>query len=283
MSITFQLANFPLLNQNSEDPAHEYPDVNAGMDCVPTSIAAALTWFTGQQFYGDQLIDQNPTYGSSYHGGTAAFAYVSQVAASGVRLYPVNGAADALVADLHALVHQNQPCLITIPGQWNSPATSGANPGPVTHVCVVCGDGPGEIRAMNPWGGFMMDVTDSWLVNKLCYGQIWPMEKTVKPTGPFYLVKPGYNGVPTSGDALAGALGLTWQDLVAIKDPNGPADNSHLAGYDPSGPYLYRASDGYSEAVWVPGWLPPPAPTPVPANDPKAEAVKTALKDWLAS
>jgi hypothetical protein len=63
MAITFELPDFPCLNQNHE-PSNPYPDVNAGMDCVPTSIAAALTWFTGTQYYFDELIDA--VYPSGY-------------------------------------------------------------------------------------------------------------------------------------------------------------------------------------------------------------------------
>ncbi len=179
-TITFHLAQFPTLSQLHE-PANPYPDVNADMDCVPTSIAAALTWFTGTKYYGDEVIDQ--VYGSGYTGGTAASAYTSYCAARGVTLYPVNGTPPELVTALHTYVRENRPCLVTVPGQWNNPATSGAHPGDVTHVMVVCGEGAGVIQVMNPWTGAFEVYTDSWFQLKLCYGQIWPMEGNVIPTG----------------------------------------------------------------------------------------------------
>ena len=144
------------------------------MDRVPTSIAAALTWFTGQHYYGDEVIDQ--VYGSGYTGGTAGMAYEAYCKARGVSLFPVNGTAAELVPEIHAYLHQNCPVLVTVPGQWNNPATSGAHPGDVTHVMVVCGDGPGLIQVMNPWTGVFETYSDSWFQVKLCYGQIWPME-----------------------------------------------------------------------------------------------------------
>lgn len=99
--------------------------------------------------------------------------------------------------------------------------------------------------------------------------------------GPFIQVSPGYNGVETVGDQIAAHFGVTWNDLCLISDPANGVDNSPLKAYDPTGPYLYRASDGFSEKVWVPGY---PAMTNPPAAppDPKALAAHDALKAWLA-
>lgn len=102
--------------------------------------------------------------------------------------------------------------------------------------------------------------------------------------GPFIQVSPGYNGVETSGNAIAAHFGVTWNDICLISDPANNVDNSHLKAYDPNGPYLFRASDGYSEKLWVPGYSAltnPPAP-PAPPPDPKAVAAHDALKAWLA-
>ena len=275
MSIDFHLANFPQLNQNKEDPGHQYPDVNAGMDCVPTSIAAALTWFTGTQYYGDELIDA--VYGSSYTGGTAAANYENYCAQRGVSLFPVDGSPQQLVQAIHSQLHQNRPVLVTVPGHWNDPATSGANPGNVTHVMVVCGDGPGSIQVMNPWNGQFEEYSDSWFAVKLCYGQIWPMEgAALIPKGPFYSVTAGQNGVPTSLNGVAAAMGLSVADLLAI-----PGQNPELQKYDPSGPYLVGPGT-YAVSFLLPGFPAPAASAPAPTNDPKADAAKAALKAWLA-
>ena len=263
-SIIFELPNFPQLNQLHE-PSNPYPDANASMDCVPTSIAAALTWFhqstDGQKFYGDELIDENPDYGPKYTGGTAAANYEGQCLAAGVKLSSIDGTPAQLVALLHTLVHEQNPILVTIPGQWNSSDTSGANPGAVTHVCCVYGDGPGMIRMMNPWiAPTPHDVTDDWLTVKLCYGQVWPMGGIgLIPKGPFYQVTAGQNGVPTSGNAVAAAMGLSWQDVLSI-----PGQNPSLKNYDPTGPYLVGSPSDptYGVTFLLPGFALAPASVP---------------------
>ena len=272
MSISFHLSNFPTLNQNHEDTAGLYPNINADMDCVPTSIAAALTWFTGQQYYGDEIIDA--VYGSGYTGGTAAVQYVNYCAPRGVKLFPVNGTPDELVTAIHTWVHEGCPVLVTVPGQWNNPATSGANPGAVTHVMVVCGDGPASIQVMNPWTGNFEEYSDAWFHVKLCYGQIWPMEDTAMiPHGPFYKALGGQNGVPAEGNAIAAALGLTWQDVLSI-----PGQNPDLGKYDPNGPYLGGTANDPSYGVWMllPGFPPPADTSALQAELAKAQSDLTA-------
>ena len=211
MSISFHLANFPLLCQLHEDPGHQYPDINADMDCVPTSIAAALTWFTGQQYYGDEIIDS--VYGSGYQGGTAAVQYQTYCTARGVKLFPVNGTPAELVTAIHTYLHENSPVLVTVPGHWNDPATSGTNPGAVTHVMVVCGDGPASLQVMNPWTGAFEEYSDSWFHVKLCYGQIWPMEKKMGVSWSddgVSLTAP--NGVKVTGALRAYIVENQWDD-----------------------------------------------------------------------
>lgn len=225
--IDFQLANFPQLDQLHDQTTDGYPAENADMDCVPTSIAAALEWLTGRTFDGDGVLDAVPAYGEGYTGGTSASAFVDYCAQQGVKLSSIDGTPAQLVAMLHTLVHQGQPALVTIPGQWNNPATSGANPGPVTHVCCVCGDGPGEIRMMNPWGGFWHDAVDAWLENKLCYGQIWPMERIIM--APKSLVWYTFGQAPLIGKGLADVAA----DLdISVGELKSIPQNSSFANYD---------------------------------------------------
>lgn len=296
MSIDFNLANFPCLNQNHE-PSNPYPDVNAGMDCVPTSIAAALTWFTGTQYYGDEIIDQVGVYGPAYQGGTAAVNFESYCAARGVSLFPVDGSPSQLVAAIHSQLHLNRPVLVTVPGQWNNPATSGQNPGDVTHVMVVCGDGPGSIQVMNPWTGAFEEYADSWFEVKLCYGQIWPMEGNVIPTGwsddGKILTAP--NGVQLNTGFRNVVLTHVWDPSNVPQAPEHEADPVSPAHPDRGNgtrvDFLYD-SWGWSrsQGVEFPIALAKemallkaqPAPTPAPATDAKAAAAKAALQAWLA-
>jgi hypothetical protein len=299
VSIDFHLANFPQLNQNHEDPGHQYPDVNAGMDCVPTSIAAALTWFTGAQYYGDELIDA--VYGSTYTGGTAAANYEDYCAKLGVALFPMDGSPQQLVQAIHSQLHQNRPVLVTVPGHWNDPATSGANPGSVTHVMVVCGDGPGSIQVMNPWNGQFEEYSDNWFAVKLCYGQIWPMEKK-------NMVPDGWTDDGTVLTASNGVKIATGFRSFILKQPywygenvpNGPEHEADpVSIVEPDIGNGTRIDFVYCSLIWsrtqqIVKFAPLPAelaalqaqqaptPAPAPTSDPKADAAKAALKTWLA-
>ena len=300
MSINFHLDNFPTLCQNNEDHGHQYPDVNAGMDCVPTSIAAALTWFTGAQYYGDELIDQVSVYGPTYTGGTAAANFEDYCAQRGVSLFPMDGSPPQLVVAIHSELHQNRPVLVTVPGQWNNPKTSGQNPGDVTHVMVVCGDGPGSIQVMNPWNGAFEEYSDSWFELKLCYGQIWPMEKKS-------MVPDGWTDDGTTLTAPNGVKINTGFREFIMKQPYWYGENQPLAPEHEADPVSSvtpefngtRIDFKYCSLVWrrSPDVIvfadlnaeiaalkaqPAPIPTPPPTNDQKAAAAKAALQAWLA-
>jgi hypothetical protein len=300
VSIDFHLANFPTLNQNHE-PANPYPDVNSGMDCVPTSIAAALTWFTGTPYYGDEIIDQVSIYGPTYQGGTAAVNFESYCAQRGVSLFPVDGSPAQLVAAIHSQLHQYRPVLVTVPGQWNNPATSGQNPGDVTHVMVVCGDGPGSIQVMNPWTGAFEEYSDSWFEVKLCYGQIWPMEAT-------HMVPAGWNDDPTN-EILTAPNGqqvrygfrkkiLSMPDFDPANVPfgpeyaqdnvdgKGPGSRQDFAqwsfGYTTANQHIFYCAVGTELQAANAQIAALKAGSPTPATDTKAAAAKAALQAWLA-
>lgn len=97
---------------------------------------------------------------------------------------------------------------------------------------------------------------------------------SVVPDGPFYTVTAGKNGVPAVGNQVANALGITWQDLIAIPG------NEHLQPYDPTGPYLIgQNGDGnpnYGVSFLVPGWQ----PTPVQTID--TAGIKTLLNEAIS-
>lgn len=97
---------------------------------------------------------------------------------------------------------------------------------------------------------------------------------SMTPKGPFYQVTAGQNGVPSSGNAIAEAMGLTWPDILAI-----PGQPANLKDYDPTGPFLVGPGT-YGVSFLLPGFPAPVAPAPGP--DPKATALRQALKDFLA-
>jgi len=176
MSITTTLPGLPLINQLHEPTADKQVDEDARWNCVPASIAAALTYLLKpRQYYGDQLKDA--VYGQGYTGAQAPSHYVAYLASLGVALAPYSGSPAALVAHIHAELQAGHPCLITIPSLWGTPV-SGQRPGFTTHVCCAAGWGPGWIRCMNPWTSpAWHDGTDAYWAARLCYGTVWSMSR----------------------------------------------------------------------------------------------------------
>src|SRR5690348_15938343 len=175
MAITYTIPGALRMNQLTEAS-------NAQDDCVFVSCAALANWRSGDHPHltGSQIkaLDSDD-YGPTYTGFASAARLVDTLARLGVKLAAVNAATQQrLVDQLHwQIEHYHQPCLITMPSQWNSaPLAAGWNPRAYrgySHVGVMCGSGPGMLRCMNPWGGFWQDQSDAWWAQRLLYGEIW--------------------------------------------------------------------------------------------------------------
>ena len=171
-SITFTIPGVQLLNQLVESS-------NPRDDCVFTSCAALVNALTGSHYTGSQIKAMDNNYGPSYVGFASAANLVDTLAKLGVKLARVPQPTQRLLLDeLHwQISHYHQPCLVTMPSQWNSaPLASGWNPRAYrgySHVGLACGVGSGMLRVMNPWGGFWQDQSDAWWSQRLLEGEIW--------------------------------------------------------------------------------------------------------------
>lgn len=85
----------------------------------------------------------------------------------------------------------------------------------------------------------------------VCDSNLWLGGGTMVPTGPFYKVTAGQNGVPAVPNAIAAAMGLSWPDILAI-----PGQNPALAGYDPTLPGL-AGPGSFGQWLLLPGFPPP--------------------------
>lgn len=159
-----ELANFPFKNQKTES------DVNALYDCVPDALAAMLQYVTGQTFTGTEIKDA--VYGANYQGGTDPARYVDYCTQHEVTFSPTNGSNTELVAAAHQFIEQGLPVLLTEVDPYLNP-----NPTGITHVCVWYKESPGELVAMDPFGGVAVTRTDAeWANTWLRDGQIWTMK-----------------------------------------------------------------------------------------------------------
>lgn len=175
MTITYTIPGATLLDQLNEGTMDGQIDENANDNCVAASLAEALHILTGRTFDGDELKDA--VYGQGYVGTQSAARYVSYCANQGVSLTAYSALQAGLVVAIHEQVSAGHPVLVTMPSQWGTAPADPVHPSGSTHVGVAVGVGPGAIRVMNPWHGFWQDQSDDWWAARLCYGQVWPMQK----------------------------------------------------------------------------------------------------------
>lgn len=177
------LINVPLRDQLDEKTTDGRPDENARANCVPASLAAALSALTGHPYYGDELKDA--TYGQAYTGATDPAHYIAYLAAQGVRMWEVRGATgDALVATVRAELALDHPVYGAIPSQWGSTTAADiATHGGPTHAIMFCDANPaaGTLTAMNPWPldgqhAFYQTMPAVWWASRLVYGHVFPLE-----------------------------------------------------------------------------------------------------------
>lgn|SRR5690242_1848819 len=220
MAITYTIPGALRMNQLTEAS-------NAQDDCVFVSCAALANWRSGDHPHltGSQIkaLDSDD-YGPTYTGFASAARLVDTLARLGVKLAAVNAATQQrLVDQLHwQIEHYHQPCLITMPSQWNSaPLAAGWNPRAYrgySHVGVMCGSGPGMLRCMNPWGGFWQDQSDAWWAQRLLEGQIWVATRIGMPTSPKAAPAPSQSQVGTSSATSQPTVLSEYQQILALRD-----------------------------------------------------------------
>src|SRR5258708_4524427 len=139
IDITYTLPGFPPGNQRTETTSDGQPPEDGDRDCVPRSIASALTFLTGTPYNGDEV--HEAVYGQGYLGMQDVVRYGDYLAAHGVWLSLVQDAPAALISRAHMEIAAGHPCLLTIPSQWGIPVRL-QPAGYTTHVVALCGTGP---------------------------------------------------------------------------------------------------------------------------------------------
>jgi len=157
------LPDFPLKGQLLDTT-----EVNRFWDCVPTSIAAALQFLTGQDFDGGQIKDL--IYGPAYIGGTAARDYVDYCARFRVKLFAVNGGGQALVNEACGQIAKGNPVLFTEPDPYDNPQL-------YSHVIVACGFDAQNVCCMDPYIQQIVSKSRQEWAAILEFGQVWPLAR----------------------------------------------------------------------------------------------------------
>lgn len=150
----------PLLNQLREALPNQQ-DM-----CVPTALAAAVSYKTGRHVTGSDLQSQCvPPYGPAYRGFEDAANYVGLLSSLyGLRLVEAPLSLQTIRASLAA----GNPVLLTIPSDWldNPPHAD------TTHVVCANGDDGASITAMNPWNGVWLTESYAWWASRI-RGVLW--------------------------------------------------------------------------------------------------------------
>jgi hypothetical protein len=192
------------VDQLHEATADGHLSENARMNCVPTSVAAAMSWLLDRHFDGDQL--KHAVYGEHYLGLTSPNRYVTFARSQGVLLRRITADSQrGLVDRLKDLLNRGVPTLVTMPAAWQKAPADPLHPQATTHVSVAVGLGPqGQIRVMNPWGGFWQEGDDDYWAARLCYGELWTLERLDQAgASPQIVAAPALTGASRAGAAGA--------------------------------------------------------------------------------
>lgn len=171
------LKNFPNMDQKTTTLADGTLDPNHDFDCVPTSIADCLSWYTGRPFSGGAI--KEAVYGRNYVGGTIAAMYINYCAAQNVRLFNVQGDGPTLVKAVRENLAKGMPTLITEPDPYVAASLGWS------HVLVAYAadeDAPGTITMRDPYGMHDAVHTDATWASLFEFGEVWPLAPIVQPT-----------------------------------------------------------------------------------------------------
>jgi len=168
------LQNFPFKNQLDEPLLDGIPNINALENCFPTSLAAGMHYLLQKEYTGEEI--EHAVYGRDYRGGTAAISYVPWASDQGVKLHAISSADTRyLVQQCHVHLALGHPVICTISSSYAPPADPGA-PGKA-HCVVFYEDTAGILVAMNPWRAVVQANADAWWASRMCYGQVWILER----------------------------------------------------------------------------------------------------------
>ena len=163
-----ELKGFPYVSQLDGDSNAEY-------DCVPTAIAAALSYLTGQPFTGGRIKDE--VYGASYVGATAVTRYVDYCRQHGVVLSSVDGSGTQLTSAIRTQLAAGHPVLAIEPDPYVSASLNW------THAIVFFAadkSGNGTLTAMDPYIEQAVTKSDQEWANSIQFQEVWPMFRIEK-------------------------------------------------------------------------------------------------------
>ena len=160
-----ELINFPFVSQRDKN-------VNADFDCVPACLAACLEFFTGKSYTAGEI--KNAVYGAEYQGGTDITRYVEYANSQGCTLAAKSGNGSQLVQDIHALLQQGMPIILTEPDPYLS--------GWLHCVVAYADETGGEITALDPWIDQPVSKSNASWAQQLQTGQIWAVASKVPET-----------------------------------------------------------------------------------------------------
>ncbi len=226
------LVQVPLRDQLNEPTTDGQADENATANCVPASLSAALSYYTGQTWYGDQLKDA--VYGQGYTGATDPEAYIPWLADHGVRMWKYVGSQDQLVQTIIEQVRLGHAVSGAIPSQWGAaPQADPVHQTGGTHQVTFCDYDATQqtLTAMNPWPingvatGFYQTMPVSWWVPRIVYGRIFPLMRSAsmwtQQADGWFLDSQGHRAGP-------GAVG--WIESNGFGDVDALADESRYSG-----------------------------------------------------
>ncbi len=173
------LANFPMVSQLTTITSDNRPSEDAGWECVPASIGAAMLWYEGKHQWDQELnpdLLKDNVYGEAYRNdGTAAARYIPFCQSRGFKLSSLDGEPGYLVQQAHKYVQAQVPVIFTIPDPYCSAYQRDVLGW--THVCPWFEEGPGHLTAMDPYIARPIEKSDAEWASLLRFKQIWTVQR----------------------------------------------------------------------------------------------------------
>lgn len=168
------LSNFPLYSQRNTVLRDGTLDTNHDYDCVPTSLAMALTYFTGRHFEGGAL--KEDVYGRDYQGTMAATSFVQLLTHYGVKLYPIDASYnEQLVILAHGHIKAGHAVIFSEIDPYCTPYERDVLGW--SHVVVAMEEEAGTITVADPFIAQSVTKSDEQWAADLMFHEIWVLEK----------------------------------------------------------------------------------------------------------
>lgn len=223
-----QLKDYPFINQLNAATLDGGVDNNKWENCVLCALTSVILYYHPEyrgRISPDSIKDT--VYGPGYIGPTDITRFLAYATQHGVAFASAGGSNATLVQAAHRALNAGYPVIMTEVDPYvdtNLPAYAGW-----LHSGTFFADGPGTLTMMDPFGGKLVEKSDSEWEAVLRTGAVWIARNDVQPVALTPVSPP-----PPQVELTAQMKAAGWED-----------DGTRL--WEPGKKYYFK--DGFRSAV----------------------------------